>query len=511
MKNIKYCICLLLISMIYSCDLASEIYNEIIPDNFPKNEKDLEAMVTPMYAPFYAFSAAAGQANGVLVATEMTTDIGQCAWGDAYWGTLLYQEFYPQQNELTNQFFTWYNYISKGTLLINRIEESSVSVSDKVKQSYIAQVKCARGWLAYILYNLYGPVPVADLKILLNPKTEVILERPTDEWMVEFIETNLTEAINGGLPYPTEQSADDWGRFNKGLANMVLLKLYMMEKRWDDAVRVARELMKPEYGYSLMQSYADIFTLENERNSEIIYAVPCTYEAHQTWHPHVLPADFPTENSAIQKWGGYKVAWKFYDTFEQGDKRLARLYAEYISTDGIKVNRNNPGVGLERGAIPMKYGEDPKSTGIDCSIDWIFYRYADVILLLAEALNNQNSGPLRECYVLVNSVRERTGLKLINVDAPGAFQVDLVNGQKKVFELTTQSGFNEFILSERGHELWFEGCRRDDLIRHGKYYQAITEKELYTGKSKPGYERFPIPESIIIESKGKVVQNEAYK
>lgn len=507
MKLINF-LFVILISFIYSCSLDSEIYNEILPENFPKTERDLESMVTPMYYPFRQLSSAGGHTDGVLIATDLTTDIAQCAWGDAYWGTLLYQEFYPQNTNLTDQFFKWYNYISKGTLIIKRIEDAKVDISEEKKKSYIAQVKCANGWLAYILYSLYGPIPIADIETLLNPESEIILERPTDEWMVGYIENNLKEAINY-LPYPTEQSESDWGRFNKGLANMVLLKLYMLEKRWSDAIEVAHELMNTKYGYGLMKSYSDIFTLENERNKEIVYAVPCTNEAAQVWLPSVLTSDYPTHNTSIQKFGGYKLTWKFYDTFEKGDKRLNSIAAEYINVSGIVVNRENPGTSLERGALPIKYGEDPKSSGTDSSIDWVFYRYADVLLLLAEALNNENGYPVSECFDLVNDVRNRAGLK--KIENSSSFEVELVNGESKVFDLSTKDGFNEFILAERGHELWFEGCRREDLIRHGKYYQAVVEKELYTGKSKPGYDRFPIPNSIIVESKGKVTQNEVYK
>ena len=163
-----------------------------------------------------------------------------------------------------------------------------------------------------------------------------------------------------------------------------------MRKNWAKAEECGRELLKAEYGYGLMDRYADIFTLENEGNKEIIFA--CTEERGtnlQLWHDHALPGNYPTQNTAIQKWDGYKVPWPFYRTFEEGDDRLSVLVGEYVGTDGVLFNEESDIAkhgNLYSGAVPVKYGEDPESTGDGSQIDLVVYRYADVLTLLSEAI-----------------------------------------------------------------------------------------------------------------------------
>ena len=125
--------------------------------------------------------------------------------------------------------------------------------------------------------------------------------------MVAFIENDLNAAI-AVLPASYKSSDSNYGRFTKGLAYTVLMKLYMQEKNWTKAVECGRELMKPEYGYELVRNYKDIFTLENEGNAETIWAAICSSSVNkQLWVAHVLSSQYPTKNESIQKWGGYRV------------------------------------------------------------------------------------------------------------------------------------------------------------------------------------------------------------
>ena len=97
----------------------------------------------------------------------------------------------------------------------------------------------------------------------------------------------------------------------------------------------------------------------------------------------------------------------------------------------------------------MKYSEDPEQKGERQSNDFIMFRYADVLLAKAEALNELH-GPTAESVELVNKIRRRAG----------ATEIRLADYNKE--------SLRDFILDERGRELYCEGHRRDDLIRHGK-------------------------------------------
>ena len=206
----------------------------------------------------------------------------------------------------------------------------------------------------------------------------------------------------------------------------------------------------------------------------------------------MLPYNYVTKNPAIAKYSGFRVYWSFYDTFEKGDERLNVLLGEYTGSDGKVYNRQNPGGAGEMGvgALPIKYGEDPTAVGNKSTIALVVFRYSDVLLLLAEAINRQN-GPTLEAVELVNKVRRRAGLD------------SLIESK-----FSSKDVFNETILLERGHELFCEGHRREDLIRHGKFieYAKLRPNTL----AEDFKVLFPIPQKYINEGKGIIVQNPGY-
>lgn len=310
--------------------------------------------------------------------------------------------------------------------------------------------------------------------------------------MIKFIEEDMNAAI-AVLPASYKISDNNYGRFTKGLAYTVLMKLYMHEKNWAKAIECGRELMKPEYGYDLMENYEDIFTLENEGNVETIWACVCSSSVNQQlWQAHVLSSEYPTKNESIQKWGGYRVLWDFYHTFDPADKRLKVLVGDFIGEDGVHYNEQNPGSVLVKGAMPIKYGEDPAATGEESQIDWIVYRYADVLTLLAEAIVRQGNAVTSEAIGLLNRVHTRAGLTAYTA-------ADFANAD----------AFLEAVLTERGHELWFEGVRRSDLIRYGRYIE-YARKYKKSPTAQDYMNLMPLPQSVIDESKGKVIQNPEY-
>lgn len=494
MKKLIY-IAIVAATILSSCtNLESEMYDVINPGIFPVNEQDADALVTSAaYAPFRSdyYSGIFTVANGgIQVITEMSTDLGECQWNDVVWPDVLYQNFTPNSDGVIKFYKDHLRDISKMTLTVDRIAQIEMPEDTKVRMT--AELQCARGWMAYLLYDLYGPVPVATLEQLQNPLQEEILERPTKEWMITYIETELGEAMKV-LPANYAASDVNYGRFTKGLAYTILMKLYMLEKNWNKAEECARELMKSEYGYGLMSEYADIFTLENEKNKEIIWAAQCSRAVNmQLWLAHVLSSQVPTKNTNIQKWGGYRVPWAFYDTFDKEDKRLEVLVGEFTGTDDILYNKENPGTVLIKGAMPVKYGEDPAATGEESQIDWIIYRYADVITSLSEILVRKNNAVTQEAVDLLNQVRERAGI------APYAMS-----------DIKGTEDFYDKILLNRGQEFWFEGLRRSDLIRHGKYIEfARTYKGSVTTKDE--FVLMPLPQTAIDEGLGKVVQNPGY-
>ena len=424
----------------------------------------------------------------------MCTDMGDCMWQDVYWFDLINVNFNTNPTDGEGPSLIYRNNISclsRMTNIIKTVKEMS-SISEENKNKLLAQAYCGRGWLAYILYDMFGRIQIPTEESLSNPAANIIVPRSTDEETVKYIEDNLLEAAKY-LPKTIPYGDADYGRFTAGAAYTILMHLYMHEQRWADAVEVGNELMKSDYGYQLVDDYKDIFTLENEGNKETIWA--CTEDRGiniQLWLSEVLPSSYPRKNPNIQTWSGYRMPWQFYHTYEPGDRRLLTIAGEYISNAGVLYNEANPRGVLDKGALPIKYGEDPEDTGSGSAIDYIVLRYADVLTLQAEALARKANSVTQEAVDLLNMVRNRAKIPLYKVGDFGSLE-----------------SFLNAVLTERGHELYFEGWRRSDLIRHGKF---IAYAKLYkkSRTAAPHHVLFPLPQKIINEGRGLVIQNEGY-
>lgn len=480
----------LIACMLTGCELERMDYSLISPETFLKNEEDAGYLVTACYndiknqgdAGFWSCY----NGESFLLNPEMTTDILTCNWGDGgTWSGMNELKYTPTVGRVLDLYDS-YNLISKYTLNIDRIENLPM-VNDGLKERYIAEIKTIRAWLSYLLYVNFGPFPVASLEILKNPVEEQILPRATEEEIDRLIEQDLEEAI---AVLPRQYDDADWGRFTKGAAMTILMKFYMHRGHWKDAEGMGRQIM--QLGYALLDNYADVFSKAHEKNTEVIYSNPCTPTFFNQWLTCVLPYNFVTKNTAIAKYSGFRVYWSFYDTFEPGDKRLSGLLGEYTASDGTVYNRQNPGgagdIGV--GALPVKYGEDPTAVGNKSTIALIAFRYPDVLLLLAEAINRQN-GPTAEAVALVDRVRSRAGLAPLAPD-----------------KYSSKEKFNETILLERGHELYCEGHRREDLIRHGKFIEFAKQRPNTLADDFKVL--FPIPQKYINEGKGVILQNPGY-
>jgi hypothetical protein len=498
----KIIIFLLAILGLQGCKLETEVFNAVYPNMYPQVVRDVRDLVTAnAYGGFRddAYEGVFNVATGIFITSDIASDYGFCSWGGDVWEPLEFGRWVPQEDRNTTKIWLYTNEISKMTLTIDRI--SGVQMDETLKKRFLAELRCARGFMAFLIYDMHGPIILADLETLKAPQDEKILPRISEEATRTFIVTELTEAAKD-LPYSYSKGDADYGRFTKGVCHMVLLKFYMMTHQWEKAIAAGRELQKPEYGYALVKdkgaensAYANIFTQANEKNAETIWAVNnlTGYQTH-LWYPHVLPNNINTFDGG---WGGYKMTWKFFKTFEPGDQRKETIVYQYTGTDGALYNETNKGSGansLEDGVFPLKYKIEPSNEGNQCQTDWIVYRYADAITLLAEAIVRKDDVVTQEAVNLLNEVRTRAGLTAY---PPASF------GNARAFL--------DKLLLERAHELYFEGCRRQDLIRDGSYVTAMRQKCDDYGQPKiitEKYVKFPIPESIIIEGQGIIEQNE---
>ncbi|MBD0825381.1 RagB/SusD family nutrient uptake outer membrane protein [Aestuariibaculum marinum] len=489
MKSIiKYLIASIIIfSVACSPELESVNYDEINPAIFPSSEADVEALVAAAYYPLrgsWADGIHSTSERGLMFTLDATTEILQGAFGQQQEATL--HSYNQTSSTFTRYYDDFYNKISSMTLSIDRIENSSVN--DNLKKRGIAEIKCARGFLSYELFDMYGALVVAPLEVLKNPLTETPLARLSHDDMVSFIEKDLLDAVQD-LPLPSEAN---YGRFSQGLARMLLIRLYLHEKRWSDVETQANAIMNMNY-YELAPDYVGMFGKEAQiDNKEIMFVVPADYAgtSENQWQLMVLPSNYPERGG----WSTIQSSWKFYDSFESNDVRKTNLIAEYVGTDGITYNRSNPGTVMQLGPIPLKIDADADRNSGLTTVDIIVYRYADVLLSKAEALANKNGTPNQEAIDLVNEIRERAQLDPIQLS-----------------DYSDIDSFNDMILLERSHEYWCEnGQYRSDLIRHGKYVEHANELNGDASQSADYKVLFPFSLARISEGKGAFLQNPGY-
>jgi hypothetical protein len=479
------CLTLLLIS---GCDpeLEQIDFAEINPTIFPASEADVESLVIAAYYPLrggYTDGIHATAETGLMFTLDATTEILQGAFGQQQQATL--HSYNPSSTPFTRYYDVFYNKISSMTLSIDRIENSSIN--DNIKQAGIAEIKCARGLLTYELFDMYGGLVIAPLEVLQNPLIETPLARLTEQETVDFIESDLLEAAQF-LPPPDEA---EYGRFSQGMARMILIRLYLHQKRWTDVVEQANLIMAMNH-YELDPDYVGLWDVVAPLESrEIIWAIPADYAgtSENQWQVMAAPNNFP----GVSGFGTIQSSWKFYDSFEPDDIRKTNLIAEYTGTDGVTYNRSNPGNVMQLGPIPLKIGLDPQLPGLT-TIDIIVYRYADVLLSKAEALANAAGTPTQEAIDIINQVRARANL-----------------GPILLSDYPDLDRFNTMILLERSHEYWCEnGQYRADLIRHGKYVEYADELNGVASESAPYKVLFPFSLERIAEGKGAFIQNPGY-
>jgi starch-binding outer membrane protein, SusD/RagB family len=481
--------------------LTTKVYSQLTPQNFYQSDADAFAALVTIYVPFTSYWGNVDPGNGTwyaglynadiktylsksLIGTDEIYNVGtdvntsnlfNFSWGPSTW-TL------SSGNEANYGKIT---YVAKATQVINDISNSS-NISAASKNLYVAEAKVLRAWLMFVLYDFYGPVNVKTDPATLADTSETA--RPTATAYVAQMVKDITEALPS-LPAKYNGDANNWGRMSQGAANMILLKIYMRTKQWALAQAQATTLMN--MGYSLMtgpNGYLNIFT--QSANKEVIYAVPSNAASPNFWAQEVFPQDFqsapdayvPIGNRAVG-WLTQYMPWAYYGLYDPADiRRNTTILDHYTNNSNVVKNKSN---GMP-GAIPLKYTSFPQGNIPGQGVDVVVFRYAEVLLSLAEAINEQ-SGPSAAAYQAVNAVRERAGLG----DWSGL----------------TQAQLRDSLLNERGRELYAEGVRRQDLIRNGTYISSAIAR----GKNAQAYDTlFPIPYSVIVAGRGIIAQNPGY-
>lgn len=338
-----------------------------------------------------------------------------------------------------------------------------MQLREDLKKRIIGEAQFLRASYYFILVQLFGDVP-----LITEPQTPADDLRParTDKTKVyELIVDDLTKAI-GNLPSRADYSGSDIGRASKGAAIGLLMKVHLTLGNYQQVVDLYPQLNG--MGYALNATYSDNFDPRTKNSVESLFEVQYSGKTSYSFWDNENQASwvstFTGPRNADFVGGGYgwnQPTQEFVNAYEAGDKRKDQtiLYAGGPDFDGkaYKSSFSGTGYNVRKFLVPKSISPDYDTN----PADWPVLRFADVLLMYAEALNELNrtaeaqapasginaGGPL-------NRVRNRAGL----LDVSGL----------------NQAALREKILQERRMELAFEGHRWFDLVRVNKGQYALT-------------------------------------
>ncbi len=376
-----------------------------------------------------------------------------------------------------------------------------IDMDATLKQRIIGEASFLRAMFYFQLASLWGNVP-----LMLNPSTPA--DRPatsTREEVYAQIVTDLNVAI-AGLPETYTESADI-GRATKGAAYAMLAKTYLQQRKYSEALPALQWLVTGPGStiYNLMPNYRDNFLISSENNMESVFEWQFQLNPADNHDDDTDPrADNLNYGSSLAQffappgigWSdGEAQRWPVYEFLKEnttGDERDPRLPATYIFDS---TNIGGPDATIVYGqTFTQRYGADNKRIwfrkflnddwknveGYTSPNNWRYIRYADVLLMYAEAIN-ATSGPA-DAYQYVDRVRTRAGLPTLTAAMPGL----------------NQAAFLEQLKHERITELTGEGHRWNDLARWGDLTPALASRDAGFANFTVGKdELLPIPQAEI--------------
>ena len=517
MKRIyRYITAALGFGMAVSCtNLDEEVYSYISQDNFFTSEEQVAIYAGRAYTSLQNWgSEQSWLTMDMLLGDEACAPINpEGAWNDNGRYKELQEHRIPTSSKLN--LMTW-DFIFDGVAACNDViyalENSKYEFDGRAR--VLAEIKVLRAFFYFIAADGYDNVPFCIDKL------DTSYPKPKDrKYLFGWIEKEILDNIE---PLADSRETNYYGRITKGVANTLLAKLYLnaeawgMGEHWGEAADAANEVIKSGT-YELAPKYKDNFIVHNETSPEAIFAIPySTQYIESSDNAFCLFALTLSETVAKKKfsigegWYGYVGQPDFIETYEEGDTRLSDtyLFGQMYDKNGNKMTITPKGSKgpvdyiidpifpesdfvngrseLEGAFInKWEYQDDGLLTSYKISMenDIFVFRYADVILMYAEALLRDGQSLDSKAIEGLNALRTRAGLE-----------------EKASWTL-------DDVYLERGHELALEGWRRQDMVRFGTYQNTWWAKKERTPDGKV---LLPIP-SEILNANPNLVQNEGYR
>ena len=410
-----------------------------------------------------------------------------------------------QNNRLfTGTWLDFFGQVSTCNRLIYQLEKL-----DPLKyKSYVAEVKTVRALWYLWLVDMWGNVPIVDK---FDVPADYLPATNSRAEVYAFIE----KEVQSVLPELTKEvNTTTYGRATYWTAQSILAKLYLNAEvytgtaQWQKSLDACNEIINSGK-YFFTPTYKENFTIQNQNSKEAIFSIP--FDGIYTQWAWMLPliSLHPSAQQMYdmtnQPYNGISVQTNFFNLYEDNDirKKDNFLWGPLFTSSGQRavdpgyekdtaIDPDGPEVTLtptfislyntarQSGARVIKWEVEKGNNGSQSS-DFFVFRFTDILLTKAEVLWRMNPSN-SEALGLFNQVRARAKVEPFNS----------LNAER--------------VLNERGRELFYEGWRRSDMIRFGKYNDPTIFKP-YTSES---FRRlFPVPENQL-DANPKLVQNPGY-
>jgi len=503
MKKIISLMLLVMIISLSCTKLEMAPLSQLTDANAYQNKNDLLGGLSGVYSTVGCYM------DGLFKVNEACTDeaIVPARGGD--WKSIDLQSLHKhtwtvENGEINNAYNNLSSGIAQSNLFIKAIKSSGLTGTDV--DVIEAEARFVRAFHYFNMIDMFGNVPI--ITDVVDPSNPPKNNKRTE--VFTFIETELKE-ISAVLP-----ATSATGRVNKSAANFLLAKLYLNAKvftgteQWGKVIEYCN-LVIDGGTYSLASDYKSIFNYDNDNNTENIYAFRNSAST-STWgagyYIHFFTLHYnqgPQFGLTSGGWNGFSTTKSFYEKFTPTDKRnYIFLVGQQFGPDGeqlfcrdgvtplIFTPEYTTAAGMDNaaetdGARVLKYIPGGAGPLYFLNNDFAIFRYADVLLMKAEAILNGATDPKGTSALdLVNTVRAR------------AFEAGDPLRELPSVDLN-------ILLDERGREFTWELLRRNDLIRFGKFTEAWDMK----GVSEPFRNLFPIP-SQQIGANPNLDQNQGY-
>ncbi|QHW00334.1 RagB/SusD family nutrient uptake outer membrane protein [Spirosoma endbachense] len=323
-----------------------------------------------------------------------------------------------------------YRTIAGANVILARIE--SVTMDATLKNQYIGEAKFLRALMYFNLVRLFDGVPII-LKEITSEAEAYTYTRNTAAEVYAQIEKDLLDAEK---ILPAKYTGTNVGRATSGAAKSLLGKVYVQEKKYAEAAAKLAEVVNSGI-YRILPNLADVFGVGKDNNDEIVFGVQYVSSGFGEGNSYAYvfaPGNSGTQFVGVTAGGTNIGTQDLYDAFEAGDLRRDAFLGVYKFGGNALIYYWSKKFVYK--ITQLNEGEN----------DWPVLRYADVVLLYAEALNQ--TGKTTEALAQINVIRKRAGLA--NLSGLSAADTQLS------------------VEKERRLELCFEGHRWHDLIRWGK-------------------------------------------